>query len=1037
MCKKTLFALLFVASFFASSCVDKRYDLANKEISTDVKIEGNVVALPVGDLKSVMLDSLIDVNEIDMLEKDANGVYSIIVDSTFSVEESVDPITLKIAPFEYYSTVEFEEVSIEKVKIDKVNVPAEFSSPEIMIDDLNDSLPPLVSNVVQKFDIPGLAQMLEQLKGDNEPYSNEGVMYTIAPYQVNTEVQAVACSFEYKLPYEVETINDIKLGSKNDTLGTLIELAIVNPYVLEACDKKIDFTITFPEMFCLAKNNAADQADKYKISADGRTVTLKDFEPKGDKSMLSFYLTDIEGVEDFIDEHGVLSIDEVIEYDVNYRVEGDIELTREMDIKDFAFGVNLDVQLSLQDIAGKTRDVKVEFEPVNMNLNATFNNLEHIDTINYVEFDKSTSRIRFETTMEKEWLEAFQLTSGYVLRIAFPEQLEIAIENSRYDGMDNGGVEYDENEHAFYVNDLNLLVDSQWDLALSRLVLNEPVEGDSCTVDVNAEITFVNKDNSDESGFFYLAGLEMESMVVILDKLNNSAKEANFSMNEAELTITNAVVHTKEITSSLNTEANFSINEDIPSEIQRIESIGFKKDVAVTMTVEVAGLECFDANIDLDFDMFLPSFLALKAVDDSSGVKVNDGVLNVKTSYNPSMREPLVFELLCTGIDFMSGEFGLTGMLPKDSTDGKTYISYDKNVLIEGEASISDAEFQSTLLKNQISFSASFVIEEIDVKTFHGIYDASIDAVEETIDFDLGEGLEFLREEDNSITLADPQLELVLTNPVGIPVGVDLHIYGYDESGALIEESKIDTTLNILPAEYDKATGKLTAVETKLFLTTDTAKNKKDGFDNIEIKNLANLLKRIPHTINLNVNPVIKTEGVTHHVDIDEPIKLDGAYSVVVPFRFDNLQLCYNDTIDGLRSSIGETMEMFSNVSLGVKMDVVNTIPLSLSLNFIPLNENDEVIEGIEIDPLNINAGSGEALLDENGNINAGLASQKLSFTIKSKGGDISLLDKLAMTLDVVSDHTVGSAGLKGEQGMKMTNVVFEISGDIETDLGE
>ena len=85
MYKKSLIAMFVIASSFVASCVDKNYDLANKEITTDVKLEGETIALPVGALKPVVLDSLIDVSEIDMLVKDANGVYAISMEDSIAV----------------------------------------------------------------------------------------------------------------------------------------------------------------------------------------------------------------------------------------------------------------------------------------------------------------------------------------------------------------------------------------------------------------------------------------------------------------------------------------------------------------------------------------------------------------------------------------------------------------------------------------------------------------------------------------------------------------------------------------------------------------------------------------------------------------------------------------------------------------------------------------------------------------------------------------------------------------------------------------
>ena len=305
----------------------------------------------------------------------------------------------------------------------------------------------------------------------------------------------------------------------------------------------------------------------------------------------------------------------------------------------------------------------------------------------------------------------------------------------------------------------------------------------------------------------------------------------------------------------------------------------------------------------------------------------------------------------------------------------------------------------------------------------------------EKIDLDLGDELEFLREEGNSIVLADPQLEFAVTNPMGVPVDISLHLFGTDENGAAIADTEIETMLSILPAEYDEVTGELKPVETKLFLTTDAAANSKAGYENVEIKNLANLLKKIPHSINFNVEPVIRTAGVTHHIDISEPIRLDAAYSVVVPLKFNELHLCYTDSVAGLDSDMGETLEMFSNVSLGAKMDIINTIPLGLSLKVLPYDVDGKIIENIEIDELQIAAGGGEAIMDEEGVLCENLTTQNFNFAIKSTDGDISTLDKLVFVVEAASDHTTGAAALKGEQGIKLSNIVLEIAGDIEMEF--
>lgn len=1015
MCKKALIALFLVVISFFTSCVDNNYDLLNKQISTDVNLKGNTIALPIGSLKAILLDSLIDVNEIEMLEKDTDGVYSIAMDSVISIEMELDSITLDVKPFEYNASINFDSVNIKNVRIKAEKLePATFSAPKITIEDLNNHLPKLESSVSPGLDVANLLAQMEKFEGDVCSYQLP------EPLRVDTTEQ-VDCNVNYTLSTDIETVESIKLGSEADSKGTLVSVVVTNPSGLsgnEKCLREIDFRIDFPEIFVLAKNENADQADKYTLENENHSISLKGLVPSDEETNLSFYITEIVGVKDYIKD-GVINIAKEIEYSIGYQLDGVIDLTKDMTAADFVFDVKLDAELSLKEVAGTTKDVRVAFDPIEMTFDGEFDNLKHIEKICYVDFVETESKIKFNTKMDNSWLEAFELKDGYALRISFPESLKIDPELSLYKG------EYKEDEHAFYVYEFNDLEDFSWELALDRIDLDLTIDKEQgkCNMVETAIAEIVDLNNPDSTGIFLLEGCYMDNMVATLGKLGEGDKKAEFSLLESNLVIENAVVQTDGISSSLDAKKIFKINEEIPTEIKRINSIDFEEPVAVAMALNIAGLDDLDAEIYLDVNISLPPYLQLQSLDGTDSVSVDNGELKIKKNYKTG--KPLELELLCTGINFADEGIACDG-----------YISDEYEIVVDGEASIKGTEIQSKVLDNDISFNIDFDIKKIVVRAFHGIYNAEIEGVAETIALDLGEELEFLKDPNNSITLAEPQLELVLKNPVGIPVDVDLHLFGTDETGVMIAESEIETKVSILPAVYDKAKDELIPVETKLFITSDTSMHKKSGYNNIEIKNLANLLKTFPDSLNLMINPEVQTD-VTHHVNISDSIKLDVAYSVIVPLKFKDLQLCYNDTITNLDSNLGETMEMFSNVALNVRMDIVNTMPLGLSLKIVPLDVSGLVIDDIEIDELAIAAGSGEALVGEDGTVSDSLQPQKFEFAIKSKSGDISSLDGLAFSVKAAADHTTGAAALKGEQGIKISNIVFEVSGDIETDFGK
>ncbi len=1024
---KKMTMLLLGALFLFSSCVDNRYDL-NKEISTDVKIPGNKVSLPFGSLKAVKLDSLIDVEEIDVLEKDSNGVYSISMSDTISpFEENIDPVKLSVASINKSIDIDFTEAEITTVHINGVHPePAMFKVPEISFDELNSRLPVLASStdkMVINDELDAAFALLEKL-GDSFPQTSVNINQTFS-----IEGQSVACDFEYVLPSQIETIKSIKLASRDNltstSKGTLVEVVVTHPNALTNVNKSIDFSIDFPENFVLS-----NYYDEYKLYNDNHSISVDGLNADGNNTTIRFYIDRITDIGDSI-KGGVLKYSDNIKYTVDYNVNGKITVDSKLKRDDLLFNVFLNVPLAFSDITGRTTDIEVDFNPVEMNLTGHFDNLQHIDTVFYIKFKENENWLKFITNVDTEWGEEISFKEGYALKIAFPENLVIDDENSQYDGKGTDVV-YSIEDHAFYVYDLKAFSSANWNLAIERYNLNTVVTNGVCDIEVNAGIYVVDqaKQKTDK---LMIKGFELESLASALERMKGD-KIAEFEMLGTDLGIEDAVIHTEVIKSDLNTSTGFELHEEIPSEIGRIDSIGLANDVAMRLDVHIVGLEELDTDIHFDVKMAVPSFLKLKCTDNNSSnvelFELLDDTLHLKADFHPKEDKDLFVELLCTGLDFTGEEFDYKGYTPDEGQDGKSYINYEDSIKVIGDASIDGLEFHSEVLdKNKnIKFDVDFTLNDIVVKTFHGLYNGEIDEINETVDLDLGEEFDFLRDESSSIKLSEPQIELEIENSVGVPVKVDMLLLGRDANGVAIQSSEIRASVDILPAKYENGT--VVPQSTKLFLTNDTARLSRVGYTNVEIPSLATLLDKFPNSIELCIKPVID-QSVTHHIDISQPITFGGNYAVTVPLKFDNFKVCYSDTINDLSASLGEAVEMFSNVSLKARMNVVNTIPLGLSLTLEALDEDGEPIDDITIDPLMIKAGPGcdiDAANDPE-------LVQNIAFAISSKSGDVSALDKLRFSIEAATDHVAGSEGLKGNQGVKISDIVFEISGDLETEF--
>ena len=1025
---KKVFRLFLVGTTaLLASCIDDTYDLANKELVTDVKIEGNKLALPLGSLRTVILDSLINVEDLDFL-KLTDGAYSISMSDSIPIDVELPSVKFSVPSQKHSSKIDFIEVEITDVDIEGTNVePATFDVPNVSLDELNEKLPDLSSSVATSLVPDEMKTVLEGLKalGGSRTYEYE---FKSKAFGLTDNV---ACQMNYVLPGQIRNISSIKLANRAEgkalATGSLIQFTIAHPGVLSEVTKTMTFSVEFPEVFKLSLDETAQGLDKYRL-VNAHTLEVKGLVADGNVTSIQFYIDELSGLEQYVDrQSGVLSMNEEIKYTVEYKLDGKVTLSSKTNLDDFKFSVNMNLPLGFRDIEGETNDIRVDFEPIHMDFQAHFDNLQHIDRIDSIVFDSNESVLIFDTDMTGGF-SPFLLKEGHALKLDFPDELIIDEALSRYPTKNDAQpkVIYNRTEHAFYIYDLEVFSHSHWELALDRIVLKEPVVDGVLDIDVKAFVSAVDAQKN-EVDYLELAGVKLESLNTTLECLKQ--KQATFVMKKSHLAIKDAVIHTEDIIAPLDTYTSFSLNEEVPHEIGRIESISFVEDVPIFLEMKMNGLEKLDTEVHLDLHLALPSFLNLKSSNPAVIVK-GDSLL-VKADYLPSQNKPLVIELQCTGLDFMGKEFGYDGLEPKDSTNGKNYLSYTGDIAILGNAYIDDMDFHSHVLEevDDITVDVNISLGDIEVKNFCGLYRGEIDKIEKSFSLNLGDELAFLKGENNSITLAEPQIMIAFENPISVPVDIDLQLLGKDEGGNVIETSVISQIFRIEPAEHDALTGRITPRTTKLFITSDTSRVSLQGYQNMEIPNLARLLERLPSTIDLAVQPMID-KTVTHSVDLGQDVKFNGEYSVVVPLKFDDFHMSYADTIPDLQLDLSETLEMFSNISLAVKMDIKNTLPIGLSLAVEALDKQDKVIADITIDSLHITAGNG-------GNIMEVTEAQEVKFAIKSKTGDLSAMEKLAFSLNASVDHTEGGVSLKKEQGIQLSNIVIEVSGDIETKQAE
>lgn len=1038
MCKKVLGLFLMGTLFFFCSCVDDTYDL-KKEITKDVEIKGNKLALPLGSLRAIMLDSLLSVDSLDILNK-KDGVYSI------SMADTIAPYEFEMPEINFAIPAQEANVVVDdfaKAKITKVNIKGQspketkFAVPEISLNDLK------IPNVNTDRSVNAANDQVKEILGEYEG-TDGNIIETLAPIPFDQTFTLddgeVEFDLSYTLPKEIESIYTIFLQKANETTisedGALICFEIIHPIALAELDKIIDFEINFPEEFVVS---LADNTEgEYSLINDGHTILVEGLSVKGgekESSLIQFYINSLTNLDKNI-ENGVLSLTEIITYSVKYYVNGFLKLKSGSKLEDFNFKVATDLELGFRDVEGKTNDIEVDFEPITMDFNIDFDNLQYIDRIEYIDFDASNSKLHFHTEMEGGFA-PFSLKEGYSLKLKFPDELIIDDKLSVYPRTTLDGkkaVEYNEAEHAFYIYDLevfnNLIEDTNsdntplyyhWALALDRFDLHAPVVDGEFHHNVEALVTIDN--NGETVDQLVLASTYLESMSSTLESLDS--KKVDFSIWNSDFAIDDAVVHTEKIISDLEHTVTFEFeNNDLPKEIRRVEAIGFNGETPIFFNIKVNGLDDLKTNLTLDLQVKLPSALDVTSNENDKRVNIDDGIMNVKVDIDPSSQTPAIIELQCHGLDFTKGTENGNGLSPEIKND-KGYIKYQSETDIVGKVYIEGSEFSADILDNKsISVDVDFEIGDIQVKDFHGIfYIDNLGGIEESFELNLGDNLDFLANENNTIVLSNPQISITVDNSISVPISANLSLIGKDANGQVIEGSTIEGEIKVDAADYDPATGEITPCTTNLFITAKPTE--KDGYKNLPIENLSNLLKEIPASIDIVLTPAIDTTN-TQHINLVQPLSFGGNYEVAIPLQFDEFSFVYSDTISNLKAGLGDIMEMFSNVSLGLNMNIKNSMPLQLQFKAIPLDEFGDTIHGFTISEFEIPAGNGQAFSDT-------ITGKDVNFSIASRNiNDISALDKLKFDLHATANSTVGGAALRGDQGVKLGDISIEIIGDVK-----
>ena len=1086
---KSLVGLVVAAATGLLSCVSTTDELdLNKEIKLDMQLAPSGLSFPVGSLSKIYLDSLIqvDVDDPDALIKKLDGsLYGI------SISDSVDKITIdvdeisfdidnpEIDPIE----ISFEDPTPENVKLDRTEEVFSIDIDEIDLQTINESLPEFSkSQNNNPIEVEGLPEILEvpftksvnvngysitidtifevrtpniTPQGTFEDFDwpikfdyVANVMGTSYPIHIDTAITVdgsayelprvgfeveipettVDFDFEYdQFPTDVETINTIyfaddkNMSSEN---GQLIEFDVnlkqVDALFIDPYYNVKSLTVEFPEEIVLEKDPLYE-LDHYVTIENGHIFKLE--MPASDSLFvnkigtlvdpnkptnlpLSFYVKQM-NLNRGVDQGSTSTMTYTgdIKYNMTFVVKGQPYLIGKESL-DMTMG--LEEKLALKDLTVTTKSKQIELDDNFVAIDAEVDGLEDISKINDITFIEDESFIKLQiSALDLDPFSFDEAQGGFYIQL--PDMFEFA-----------GGCVDEQGNLIASIDDNNRFVLNPSKIIGNTIMLKPKRINISDKSIVDGKITI--DDQVNYGGEIFIGKVEN---VGLSDVEKLSSQDVTITM-WGELAIENANVVTDVIASELEDSTAINIDEEIDDLLLMVKNIELENSATIDVAMQFEGIPTTIDNILLDnFVLEFPDFIELSYTGDDSRIELFQNGVRINGNLTKE-------ELVSGGKGFVISGIAVEGFdfanpLYTQNVDGKNrLVLKDQQVKFSGAVKVINQEISSSELQD-IKITPSVNIGRIVVKSFTGKVYPEIEPVNEIIDLDLGEELEFLQNKNNNLSLADPQIKINLTTNFSIPIDLDIELNSMLGNGTFVGENITpDNGLVKIPACGRDESEKTTTI----IFNKNTDKVSDDG-DSIyvQISRLSELLSTIPETVQFGLVAKADTSMTDpkdyHYADLSRELSVKANFDVVVPLAFDSLYLEYTDTISGLNEDLFGTISgEFSNIKVRLKADILSTIPLGINLTAIPLDiEGNVITRGVEISTIQIKPGSEE---------NTESVPFVLDLAVDKEM--VNLLDALVIKAECLSEKDKQSE-LRSTQYLHITDAVLQIPNGVVIDL--
>lgn len=456
--------------------------------------------------------------------------------------------------------------------------------------------------------------------------------------------------------------------------------------------------------------------------------------------------------------------------------------------------------------------------------------------------------------------------------------------------------------------------------------------------------------------------------------------------------------------------SDFEINEEIDEAIKTLKVIQWEEPVHMTYTMTFGNFPGTYIRKGISLDNLQVKFPEFIQFAPEEGVV--DGVLTLDGVYDPNTNKPYVRTLKVIGMDFTKIPEYENGVPTNNQT-----LFIDRSqapVTVTGFIATTPAELINPDQLHPFTIIPSVTLDNMEVSRMTGRFDPEIDNVNETASLNLGEDLDFLKDETTHLDLANPVFRITMTNTVDAPVDMDLTMTGEDAQGTPISGSEVHVDLSgercLAPALNGNP------VTTVFYVSRKGAvlpPNQADTvYRNIIEKDLNRLTQRLPDNIHIDMAARVN-QNEDHHINLDKNLDITGHYNVSVPLIFEALDIVYSDTIKNLQDDLSDFLNKTKQMELIVKGNLYNGIPLPM---FLQAKAMDPSGKELPTDKVSVEVyvnGKKDGLIAA-GKENGETVNTEIEIHIEAIGDDLRQLDMIEWCVQATEESGSDDTGTEG-----------------------